>query len=336
MKEFKILNQTFIKSNNQTSKIFNRYLYSLIPFILLIIISNLINKSFNTIIDLLVSILVSLLTSIITQYIFNIKNKEKDITKIFKEYNILTISLILAIFTINEPILVIIFSNIIAIVIKNISKKITISSSLYGMLFVILYKYITNDLNTPLTNLSNLSYIDTFNNILKPYGSIIDYTLGLTPYYLSPILSICSFVYLFNKKSIKYNILLTYILIFSFIMLTIGMLNNMNIWYLFFQLTTGNILFLMVFSLGDYPITPITTEGQVIYGIILGLITGILRFIIPELSVILPLILGPILLTKTLNNISYKLKYNHKYYYTIITTCIFITIIATTIINIII
>jgi electron transport complex protein RnfD len=203
------------------------------------------------------------------------------------------------------------------------------------MLFVILYKYIANNLNTPLTNLSNLSYIDTFNNIVKPYGSIIDYTLGLTPYYLSPILSICSFIYLFNKKSIKYNILLTYMLTFSFIMLTIGMLNNMNIWYLFFQLTTGNILFLMVFSLGDYPITPITTEGQVIYGIILGLITGILRFIIPELSVILPLILGPILLTKTLNNISYKLKYNHKYYYTIITTCILITIIATTIINII-
>ena len=318
MKEFKTLNQTFIKSNNQTSKIFNRYLYSLIPFIILIIISNLITKSFTTIIELLVSILVSLLTSIITQYIFNIKNKEKDITKIFKEYNILTIPLILGLFTINEPILIIIVSNIISIVIKNISKKITISSSLYGMLFVILYKYITNDLNTPLTNLSNLSYIDTFNNIVKPYGSILDYTLGLTPYYLSPILSICSFIYLFNKKSIKYNILLTYILTFSFIMLTIGMLNNMNIWYLFFQLITGNILFLMVFCLGDYPLTPLTTEGQVIYGIILGLITGILRFIVPELSVILPLILGPLLLTKTLNNISYKLKYNHKYYYTII------------------
>jgi len=336
MKEFKTLNQTFIKSNNQTSKIFNRYLYSLLPFILLIIVSNLINKSLNTITNSLVSVSISLLTSIITQYLFNLRNKEKDITKIFKEDNILTISLMLGLFAINEPILVIIFSNIISIAIKNISKKITISSSLYGILFIILYKYITNDLNTPLTNLSNLSYIDTFDNIVKPYGSILDYTLGLTPYYLSPILSICSFIYLFNKKSIKYNILLTYILTFSFIMLTIGMLNNMNIWYLFFQLTTGNILFLSVFCLGDYPITPITTEGQVIYGIIQGLITSILRFIIPELSVILPLILGPILLTKTLNNISFKLKYNHKYYYTILTTSIILTIITTIIINIII
>lgn len=334
MKEFKILNQTFIKSNNQSSKIFNRYLYSLIPFISLIIIYNLIKSSYSTIINLLVSISISLIVSITTQYIFNIIKKEKNIIKIFKEDNILTISIILGLFTMNKPILVIIFSNIISIVIKNINKNITISSSLYGILFIILYKYITNNLNTPLTNLSNLSYIDTFNNIVKPYGSILDYTIGLTPYYLSPILSIFSFIYLFNKKSIKYNIIFTYILTFSFIMLTIGILNNMNIWYLFFQLTTGNILFLSVFCLGDYPITPITTEGQVIYGIILGLITSILRFIIPELSVIIPLILGPIILTKTINNISLKLKYNHKYYYTILTTSIIITIITTILINI--
>ena len=42
MKEFKKVNQTFIKSNNQVSKIFNRYLYCLIPFILLIFIYDLI------------------------------------------------------------------------------------------------------------------------------------------------------------------------------------------------------------------------------------------------------------------------------------------------------
>ena len=81
-------------------------------------------------------------------------------------------------------------------------------------------------------------------------------------------------------------------------MLTIGLLNNMNIWYLFFQLTTGNLLFLSVFILPDYRTTPTTGEGQIIYGIILGLITSILRFIIPELSVVITLILGPILLTK--------------------------------------
>ena len=78
----------------------------------------------------------------------------------------------------------------------------------------------------------------------------------------------------------------------------------MNIWYVFFQLTTGNILFLTVFLLPDYPSTPTTGEGQIIYGILLGIITSILRFIIPELSVVLTLILGPLLLTKIINKIS--------------------------------
>ena len=37
MREFKKLDRVFIKSNNTTNKIFNRYLYCLIPFILLIL-----------------------------------------------------------------------------------------------------------------------------------------------------------------------------------------------------------------------------------------------------------------------------------------------------------
>ena len=60
-----------------------------------------------------------------------------------------------------------------------------------------------------------------------------------------PLVSILSFIYLFLKKSIKYNIVFSYILTFIFIMLPFGLLNNMNIWYLFFQITTGNILFLI-------------------------------------------------------------------------------------------
>ena len=52
--------KTYIKSNNSTTKIFNRYLYSLIPFILLIIIYNLTKGSNTVIISLLKSIIISL------------------------------------------------------------------------------------------------------------------------------------------------------------------------------------------------------------------------------------------------------------------------------------
>lgn len=336
MKEFKKVNKVFIKSSNTVNKIFNRYLLCLIPFILLIVSYNFLWGSNFLIVNLLKSISISLISSIIIQYIFNVFNKEKNITKVFLEDRILLISIIIGLFSINSSILIIIISSIISIVMKNIFKNITISSSLYGILFILFSRYYLNDLNTPLSNLSKLSYIDTYNNIIKPYGSILNYTIGLTTGYLSPILSIISFIYLFHKKSIKYNIIFSYILTFSFIMLSFGLFNNMNIWYLFFQLTTGNILFLSVFCLTDYPSTPTTGEGQVVYGIILGLITGILRFIIPDLSVIISLIIGPIILTKLINKISFKLKYNNKYYYTIISISIIMIIITIISLNILI
>ena len=336
MKEFKIENKVFIKSDNNTTKIFNRYLYCLIPFILLIIIYNLIWGSNIYLLNLLKSISLSLITCLLTQYIFNILKKEKSFNKLFLEDQTLTISIILGLFSINSGIFLTIISSIITIIIKNTLKNTNLSSSLYGILIIILSSYFQGNLDTPLNNLKELSYIDTYANIVKPYGTILKYTIGLNNIYLSPILSLLSFIYLFHKKSIKYNIVFSYILTISLIMLSFGLLNGMNIWYLFFQLTTGNILFLTVFCLTDYPNTPTTGEGQVIYGIILGLITSILRFIIPELSVILPLIIGPLVLTKLINNISFKLKYNNKFYHLILSISTFLILITTVILNIVI
>ena len=333
MKEFKQVNKTFIKSNNTTTKIFNRYLYCLIAFFLFIIIYNLIWKNITIVSNLIQSTLLSIITSFITQYIYNLIKKEKNITRIFFQDHILTLSLIIGLFSINSSIIIVIISSLVSIIIKNTLKNTTTSGALYGILIIILSSYFTNNLDTPLSNLKELSYINSYENIVKPYGSILSYTLGLK-YYLSPLLSILSFIYLFSKKSIKYYIIFSYILTFIITMLSFGLLNNMNIWYLFFQLTTGNILFLLVFCGVDYPKTPTTREGQIIYGIILGLITSILRFIIPELSIVLTLILGPLLFTKFINRITFKLKYNNKFYYTPITIGIILLIAINIIINI--
>lgn len=336
MREFEKVNKVFIKSNNTVNKIFNRYLFSLIPYIILIIIYSFIWGSVLEIVNIIKSISISLIISVIVQYIFNLSKKEKDITKIFLDDCILTISIILGLFSMNSSILVIVMSSVITVVMKNFIKYINISSSLYGILFILVSNYYLNDIDTPLYNLSNLSYIGTFSNIVKPYGGILNYSLGLTTGYLSPILSILVFIYLFYKKSIKYNIIFSYILTFLFIMFSFGIMNDMSIWYLFFQLTTGSILFLAVFCLTDYPCTPTTGEGQIIYGIILGLITSILRFIIPELSVVISLILGPLLLTKFINKISFKLKYNKKYYCMMMVVCFVLTVVISIMLNIII
>lgn len=313
MKEFKKENKVFIKSNNTTNKIFNRYLYCILPFLLLTIFYNLIWGMPKYVTNLLISTSISLLISIIVQYIFNLIKKETKFSNIFLEDQILTISIILGLFSVNTNIIIIIISSLVTIIMKNILKNTNFSSVLYGILIILISSHLS-DINTPLTNLKELLYINNYELIIKPYGSIIDYLFGFNNLYLSPILSIIAFIYLFHKKSIKYNIVISYILTFSLIMLSISIFNNMNIWQLFLELTSGNILFLSIFCLPDYTNTPITREGQIIYGIILGTITSILRFIIPELSVVITIILGPILLTKTINRISFKLKYNKKYY----------------------
>jgi len=336
MRNFKQVDKVYIKSSNTTNKIFNRYLFCLIPYILLTIIYNLIWGEIKYIINLLLCTSTSLLIAFIIQLIFNIiKKKDKNIIKIFLDEKILIISIIIGLFSINSNIVITIISTFITIIIKNLQKKVTISSVLYGILTIILLNYFNNNLNTPLINLKKLSYIDNYNNVVKPYGNLLTYSLGVK-YYLSPILSILAFIYLFYKKSIKYNIVISYLLVIILSMLSFGLLNNMNIWYLFFHLTTGNILFLITFLGTDYSNTPTTGEGQFIYGMILGIITIILRFIIPELSVVIALILGPILLTKIINRISFKLRYNKKYNYLFISLTLIILLITNIVINILI
>lgn len=334
MREFKTVNKTFIKSNNATSKIFNRYLYCLIPFFLLIIIYNAIWGSVTEIINLLKATFISLITSIIIQYLFNLAKKEKNLTKLLFKDNIITISFILGLFSLHASLLIIVISSIISVVMKNILKNTIFSSSIYGILIIILTSTFIYNVDTPLSNLKEMIYIGSYNDIVTPYGTLLSYTLGLK-YYISPILSILVFIYLFYKKSIKYNIVLSYLLTFIFTMLLFGLFNNMSIWYLFFQITTGNILFLSVFCLSDYKNTPTTSEGQIIYGLILGVLTCILRFIVPELSVIIPLIIGPLILTKFINGISFKLRYNKKTYYLILIIIMVLIILMNTIINIV-
>lgn len=335
MREFKTVNKTLIKSNNHTLKIFGRYTYSLIFFLLFIVIYNLINKEYNYIINLFKSLIVTLSISIVLDYIINLIKKNNSIKKIFKEDNIIAISLIISIFSANTSIPITILATIITLIAKIIFKNGALYPTLYGILIILSYEIIKNGLTTPLITLKNLNFITTYQELIGNNGTIISYLLGTNYHYLSPIISFVIFIYLFHKKSIKYNIIVPYILTIFGIMFIFGLINGMNIWFVIFELLTGNLLFLSIYCLTDYAITPTSSEGQITYGIILGIISSILRFIIPELSIVITLILGPLLFTKLIERISFKLRYNRKFYnFTIITLMIIIliTIIALNII----
>lgn len=325
MKEFKVVNKIFVRSSNEVFKILKRYTIALIVFILSIIAINLYKGNYQNIINIIIATIITSLISIIFQYFINLNRGKKSITTIFKEDNILASSLIITLFTYQEPIIVVIVASIITEIARLINRHINISSCLYGILFVLIYKQFYLNIDTPLINLTNKNYYGTYQDIVLSYGSIKSYLLGTNGYYLSPILSIIAFIYLFIKKSIKYPPVISYLTTFTISMFIYGLFDGMNLWFVIFQIITGDILFLSIFTLGDYKITPITQEGQTIYGIILAIITIILRFIIPELSVVIPLILGPLILTKQLDKLSYKLKYSHKLYYTLLTSSIAIT-----------
>lgn len=322
MREFKVVNKIFVRSNNEVFKILKRYTICLAFFVLSLIAVYLYKGDYQTIIKLITTTIITSIISIIFQYFININRQKTKISKIFKEDNVLASSFIITLLTYQEKIIVIIIASIITEIARLINRSINISSSLYGILFVLIYKEFVLHLDTPLINLSNLKYYGTYQDIVITYGSLKSYLLGINGYYLSPLLSIIAFIYLFIKKSLKYPPVISYLTTFTISMFIYGMFNGMNIWFVIFQIITGNILFLSVFTLTDYKITPITQEAQTLYGIILAIITIILRFIIPELSVVIPLILGPILLTKLLDKISYKLKNNHKLYYSIILSSI--------------
>ena len=325
MRKFKVVNKIFVRSNNEVFKILKRYTISLAFFILGLIAINLYQSNYQNIINITIATIITSLISIIFQYFINLNREKKSFINVFKEDNVLASAFIISLFTYQESIMVIIVASLITEIARLINRHINISSCLYGILFVLIYKQFYLNIDTPLINLTTNNYNGLYQDIVLTYGSIKSYLLGTNGYYLSPILSLIAFIYLFYKKSIKYPPVISYILTFTISMFIYGLFNNMHLWFVLFQIITGNILFLSVLTLGDYKITPITQEGQTIYGIILAIITIILRFIIPELSVVIPLILGPLLLTKQLDKLSYKLKYSHKLYYTLLISSLAIT-----------
>ena len=307
MREFHTSNKTYVKSNNSTNKIIARYTYSLIIFALLTIIINLFLGSKTQVLSLIKSLSFSFVITSIFTYIINVIKKEYNIKKIYTEDTTIAISIMIGLFSVNLDILILTLAIILTLFIKNIKKDINLSSVLYGILLIILYKYFTNNLDTPLIIMKNNLFNMDYHEVLNINNGIYNYLFGIT--YLSPVLSIIMFIYLFHKKGIKYNIVISYILTISIIMFLYGIFTD-KMWFVLFELSSGSILFLTIYTLTDFKVSPTIGEAQILYGIILGTITSILRFIIPELSVILTFIIGELLLSKYLENISYKLKYN--------------------------
>ena len=86
-------------------------------------------------------------------------------------------------------------------------------------------------------------------------------------------------LYLIVKKVISVRIPLTYILstlVFVFLINVISG-NDVTVTYMVGQLLSGGLLVGAFFMATDYATSPITSKGQILYGVILGLMTALFR-----------------------------------------------------------
>lgn len=330
MTKYEVVNKTYVKSNNKSSTILSRYTYTLIAFTILSLIINLIIG--NDIIPVIKNIFISLVVTCLLTYIINLIKRKNNFKSILIEDDAIAIGLILGIFQCSN-IIVLLISIIITLIIKNICKNMNLSAAIYGILIIALYNnYIAKDVITPLIYLKNISNSIDFKEIIDYGGGILNYLFGIS--YLSPLLSVFVFIYLFYKKGIKYNIVIYYILTIALIFTSYGFAKGIP-WLIFIELFSDSLIFLTIYILTDYKNSPTIEEAGMLYGIILGIITAILRFIIPNLAVIITIIIGSLVLTKILEKNSYKLKYHPKTYKISVIASIILVIITTIVLVII-
>ena len=312
MREFSVKDRVFVKTNNSSKKISLTYTYSLVLIFVLTIILYLFFGYYREAIVLIKNFLVSIFSMTILTYIINLIRKKTSIY----DNNILSLALIIGLFS-KSNVYITIIASILVVVVRLINPKRNLSASLYGILFILIYEiYFANHI-----------YIST-----DSYG-LIDYIIN--PNFISPVLTLLSFIYIFLKKAIKYNIVLAYVLTFFFSIFLYLVVNKNNLGDILTAITISSPLFLVVYMLPDYQMTPAIMETQIIYGVIGGVISTILYILVPKFGVIMAFICLPLILTNYLEKMSAKIKYNLKLYYGILLVSFLINILFIFILSII-
>ena len=342
--KFIVDNGPHIKDKDNTSKIMKRLLIALLPIIIFSIYKNGIIPyqrdyiSFWQALRPLFMILIAVVTSLLAEGLYVhliLKKTKKDLIAYLKHSYALFPGLFLAlILPINTPLWAVIFGAFIATIIGkmlfggfgyNIFNPALIGylfvTASYGSLIAARGGHLngmeidTISKATPLTNLSNVGYIGTWDNIGASFGSLWDYFFGFIPGTIgetSKILILTALIFLILTKVIKWRIPVIYILTVFIMTFIIAIYNNIGVWYPLFHILSGSILFGAVFMATDPVTSPVTKIGQVIFALGLGLLTVIFRFLTPYPEGVLTAILSMNMLVFILDRIGAKSKFNPK------------------------
>ena len=349
MKNFNIRKGNYIKSQNSTSNMMYTILVILVPFIIFGTFKNGIYPvikgygNLYTVFKPLIYVIVPALICLLVEYLYYLLKKDrKKIYELFGENYAIIPGVFLGLITsINTPIWLLILGSIIA----SLSKLIfggfgrnKLNPALVGGLFVtvIFSSLIGGYLNpyevdvvssaTPLSNMTASGYVVTYDNLVKPYGTLLTFFFGNIPGAVGEtcsFLCIVALIYLTYKKIIKWRIPVSYILSITVISLIICLTKDIGLWFVLFNLLSGGLLFGATFMATDPVTSPMSHTGQVIGGIILGILTMAIRYLTPLPEGVLVSILIYNIITLLINKLTIKL-YSKKTLKTllIVITCI--------------
>src|SRR5574344_1240004 len=333
---------TFMKSEDNTSKMMFRVVIALIPIIIFSFYKNGVLPYLNGCVSLygmlkpLIFIAVSTLSTFLFETIYQlIFNKNKQLNNIINNSYAYMPGLFLGlILPINTPISILIigafFASIIGKMLFGGFGKNIFNPALIGRLFIIstyalvitenggyLNSYEVDTISgaTPLSASSLITGIGTYKQLVEPYGSLWDFFLGTIPGAVgetSSLFCIVAFIYLTVTKTIKWRIPTMYILTVFLMTLGIGLYNGVGIWYPLFQILSGGLMFGAVFMATDPVTSPTTISGQYLYGLLLGLLTVILRYLTPYPEGVLTSILTMNMLVFIIDSLGVKIKFNKK------------------------
>lgn len=348
----------FIKSKNKTSRIMRNLFISLIPIIIFSFYKNGIlpcTKGYIGILEMfypLIFILIGMLSSLLVEeiylFVFSKKRGQDLIDAVINGYSYFPGLFLSLILPINTPLSVLFIGTIFAIIIGKMVfggfGNNIFNPALIGCIFIMVsfgtaisanggylnkLELDTISSATPLTNVSIIDNIGSYDTLVKPYGSLLDFFVGTIPGSVgetSALICLISFIFLALTKTIKWRIPVTYISTVFIMTFIIGAFNGVGIWYPLFEILSGGLFFGAIFMATDPVTSPVNKESQIIYGILLGFITVLLRYLTSYPEGVMTSILLMNALVYFLDKKTSKLRFNIKKYYIILAIILIVTL----------
>lgn len=272
-KKFLVRRGVFIKTPLSTDKIIEKLIISMLPLILVKLVYN---------IETIITLLVTIITFYLGEYlVYYLRKKKKTIKNLTQESFTLYSGLLIYLFTpLSTPVYITI-----------------ILTTLASILKVLLGGFGKYKLNPYIPSILIMILIQGYYSI----NPLILVEEKLSTYIiLLNIIAIGSLMYLIYNNSIKYKITISHLLT-TIILISIISIKSQTLGLNLITLINSSIILISIYLASDSITTPVTTKGQIIYGISLGIISILLINIFPTMFAILPLIIMP-LLTKPIDN----------------------------------